>query len=93
MSDTILIKRGVVDSVSRNNEDLDAFGSKNRRYSAVVPSDPPVCAGQLWDGKTATDPPREPEPDITARKTPVETVLEKLVVLGVITSEQLERVK
>jgi len=89
MSDTILIKRGVVDSVSRNNEDLDAFGSKNRQYAVIVPSDPPVCGGQLWDGKTATDPPREPEPERRAHK----SVLEKLVDLGVITPEQLEIVK
>lgn len=93
MPDAIRIKAGRVETVARNTDDLDAFGSKNRRYAVIVPSDPPVCAGQLWDGERATDPPREPEPKRVARKTPVETVLEKLVDLGVITTEQMESVK
>ena len=62
MTDVILVKDGAVDSVIRNSADPLAFGDSPNGKVFVVPSDPPVCGGQLWDGQAASDPYVEPKP-------------------------------
>lgn len=64
MTDAILVALGdlpqAVIGVIRGAGDPTAFADQEG-IAFIVPSNPPVCAGQLWDGETATDPP-PPEP-------------------------------
>lgn len=64
MTDAILVALGdlpqPVIGVIRGNGDPAGFGDQEGA-TYIVPSDPPVCAGQIWDGQAATNPPA-PDP-------------------------------